>query len=317
MFKYILKRSLQSLLLILIILILSFFIVHIMPGDPVRTMLGDMATTEQVESMRAELGLDKPILEQFLHWSAGVAKFDFGKSIRWNAPTASVIINRIEPTFILAIIATFISSLIGIPLGILASRVHGKIYEKFLSILSLISISLPAFWIAIIMIQLLGVKTRIFPVAGYHTIAQSGVFIALWDLALPSLVLGIMHSGQIGRMTKSTMLEVMQQDYIRTARACGIGEFSIIFYYGLKNALAPIIVVIGYTLANMLAGAVVVEQLFNIPGLGNLAISSILGRDYPVLQGILPVVAVIFTFVNLLTDTLAALLNPKIRFNHE
>lgn len=279
MLKYTLKRLLHSIPLIIAIIIISFFIVHWMPGDPIVTMLGDKAPEEQIIRMRNELNLDKPLFEQFQIWVNEIIHMNFGKSIMWKEPVLEIVKNRIEPTFLLAFIGIIISVLLGIPLGITSAKTHGKFAEKILSILSLLSISLPAFWIAIVMIQIFGVKFQIFPVAGYHAVADSGFLIALKDLMLPGLVLGIMHSGQIGRMTKASMLEIMEYDYLRTARANGISEHKVLNYYAFKNALPSITVVIGFSFAALLAGAVVIEQIFNIPGIGNLTITAILNRD--------------------------------------
>lgn len=317
MLKFILHRIINSIPIIILVMVMSFLIIHIMPGDPIRTMLGDKASEEQIINMRNELNLDKPLIEQFTIWLKQIFKFDFGNSISWKEPIIKIIKDRIEPTFLLAIIGTIISTLVGIPLGIISAKKHGKISEKFLSVLSLISISIPAFWIAIIMIQIFCVNLHIFPVSGYHTIESSNFISSLYELALPGIVLGIMHSGQIARMTKTSMLEVMQQDYLRTARAKGVKEFGVLNSHALKNALSSIVVVIGFSFASLLGGAVVIEQLFNIPGIGNLAISSILSRDYPLIQGILLFIALIFILVNMITDIVCAVINPKVRYENE
>lgn len=317
MLKFVFRRIINSIPIIILVMILSFLIIHIMPGDPVRTMLGDKASEEQIINMRKQLNLDKPLMKQFTIWIKDIIRFDFGESISWKEPTLIIIKERIEPTFLLAIIGTLLSTLIGIPLGILSAKQHGKLTEKCLSVLSLVSISLPAFWIAIIMIQLFGVNIRIFPVSGFHSIKSVGLLASLYELSLPGIILGIMHSGQIGRMTKTSMLEVMQQDYLRTARAKGVKEFYVLNLHGLKNALSSIVVVIGFSFASLLGGAIVIEQIFNIPGVGNLAINSILSRDYPLIQGILLFIALIFILINMLTDIICALINPKVRYDHE
>lgn len=317
MIRYIFKRLLHSIPLIIAITIISFFIVHWMPGDPIRTMLGDKAPEEQVVRMREELNLDKPLYEQFQIWLKELVRMDFGESIMWKESVVQIVKSRIEPTFLLALIGIIISVLLGVPLGIVSARVHGKFMEKILSVLSLLSISLPAFWIAIIMIQIFGVKFQVFPVAGYHTIENFGILIALKDLMLPGLVLGIMHSGQIGRMTKASMLEIMKQDYLKTARASGISEHIVLNYYALKPALTSVVVVIGFSFAALLAGAVVIEQIFNIPGIGNLTITAILNRDYPVIQVVLLFIAIIFIIVNIITDIVCAFINPKVRYENE
>ena len=307
----------HSLPLLLMVIVFSFFVIHIMPGDPVRNLLGDRAPAEQVSRMTQSLGLDQPLIVQFFAWLKNILHCDFGNSISLGEPALSLIIKRIEPTFLLGILGTLISVFIGIPLGILSTRNHGKLVRNLLSIPILISISGPAFWTAIIMIQLLSVKIHLFPVAGYHPIAKYGIVKAFYDLLLPSLILGIVYCGQIARMTKVTLLEILRQDYLRTARAAGMSEQKVIYYYALKNALPSIIVVIGYSFASMLAGAVVIEQIFNIPGLGNLTITSILNRDYPVIQGTLIFISVIFIVINMLTDILCASVNPKIKHDIE
>ncbi len=299
------------------VIVFSFFVIHIMPGDPVRTLLGDRAPAEQVAAMTKNLGLDQPLGIQFTVWLNNLLHCDFGTSISQGKPAFALIVQRVEPTFLLGILGTLISVVMGIPLGILSVRHHGKMAENLLALPALVSISVPAFWTAILMIQLLAVKIHLFPVAGYHTIARYGPVKALYDLLLPALILGIMYCGQITRMTKVATLEIMRQDYLRTARAAGISERKVIYYYALKNALPSIIVVIGYSFASMLAGAVVIEQIFNIPGLGNLIITSILNRDYPVIQGTLIFITVIFIMVNMFTDILCTYVNPKIKHDIE
>ncbi|MBM9519001.1 ABC transporter permease [Desulforhopalus vacuolatus] len=314
---YIVKRVIHSLPLLVMVIIFSFFVIHIMPGDPVRTLLGDRAPAEQVASMTKSLGLDQPLVIQFTVWLKNLLHCDFGTSISLGEPAFSLILQRVEPTFLLGILGTLISVMVGIPLGILSVQHHGKWTENLFTLPALVSISVPAFWTAILMIQLLAVKIHLFPVAGYHVIAKYGLSKALYDLLLPGLILGIMYCGQIARMTKVSTLEIMRQDYLLTARAAGISEGKILYYYALKNSLASIIVVIGYSFASMLAGAVVIEQIFNIPGLGNLTITSILNRDYPVIQGTLIFVTVIFIIINMLTDILCAYVNPKIKHEIE
>jgi len=288
-----------------------------MPGDPVITLLGDRAPAEQVAAMTKNLGLDQPLPVQFLAWLKNLLHCDFGTSISLGEPAFSLILERVEPTLLLGILGTLISIVLGIPLGILSVRHRGKIAEKLLALPALVSISIPAFWTAILMIQLLAVKIHLFPVAGYHTLGRYGLIKTLYDLTLPGLILGIMYCGQIGRMTKVSTLEIMRQDYLQTARAAGISERKVIYYYALKNSLPSIIVVIGYSFASMLAGAVVIEQIFNIPGLGNLIITSILNRDYPVIQGSLIFITIVFIVVNMLTDILCAYVNPKIKHEIE
>ncbi len=312
--RFIGKRILRAIPVLILTLVISFFVIHIMSGDPVLAMLGDKASESQIEEMREKLNLNEPIFTQFVIWVKGVVTLDFGDSITQNKDVLQLIGERLEPTVILAVMGIILSVVIGIPLGILSANTQGRWVQKLLSILALVSISVPAFVLAIVLIQLLAVNLRIFPVASYHSIKSSGLATAIYDLMLPSIILGIMHCGQIARMTKSTMMNVLDQDYMRTARAKGVKEIKVLTIHGLKNALPSILVVIGNTLASLLAGAVVIEQMFNLPGIGNLMINAILARDYPLIQGSLLVVGVIFISMNLLTDLLCGLINPKVRY---
>lgn len=311
--RYILKRIVKSIPVIMIIIAVSFFITRLMPGDPVRTLLGDKASEQQVMRMQTQLNLDKPVMEQFRLWLSGVSKFDFGESIFIQEPIEDIIAKRLEPTFYLAIIAIIISILLGVPLGMKAAKTQGKLFDKSFSVLTLLSISIPGFWLAIISIQFFCVKLGLFPVAGYSSIKDVGLFQAGYYLALPGIVLGVMYSGLIARMTRTTMLEVMEKDYLRTARGKGVKEKHVLNRHAFVNALPPIVMVTGYSFASLLGGAAVIEQLFNIPGIGNLLISAVLNRDYPLIQGSLLVISMIFIIVNLLVDVACVLLNPKER----
>ena len=313
MIKFILKRIYKSIPVILIAIVVSFFITHLMPGDPVRTMLGDKSTEQQVINMRAELSLDKPVVEQFVIWLSGVIRLDFGESIFWKKPIVGIIVKRIEPTFLLAIIAITISVLLGVPLGLKAVKHQGSWFDRIFLVGTLLSISIPGFWLAIIAIQIFCVKINLFPVAGYSNISDSGLGQAIYHLLLPGLVLGVMHSGQIARMTRTTMLEVMQHDYLRTARAKGVKEKNVLNIHAFVNAVSPIILVVGFSFAGLLGGAAVIEQLFNIPGIGNLLINAVLNRDYPLIQGTLLFVSIIFIVINMGVDIICTALNPKDR----
>ncbi len=315
MYKFIAKRVLRSIPVLVIVVVVSFFITHLMPGDPVQTMLGDKANNEQVILMRQELNLDKPVLEQFVIWVSGLARLDLGESIFWKEPIIDIISKRIEPTLILAIIAIIISVIIGVPTGLMAAKHHERLFDKAFSVMTLLSISIPAFWIAIMAIQLFCIRFRLFPVSGYEGIADSGFFSAVYQLLLPGIVLGIMHSGLIARMTRTTMLEVMQQDYLKTARAQGVNEKKVINVHGFANAVSPIILVIGFSFASLLGGAAVIEQLFNIPGTGNMAITAVLKRDYPLIQGSLLFIASIFIVINMVVDIICGLIDPKNRWS--
>lgn len=315
--NYILKRLIKSIPIVLIAVTVSFFITHFMPGDPVRTLLGDKASEHQILIMKEELFLDQPLIKQFGIWLSGLIKLDLGKSIFWKEPILPLIMQRLEPTFLLAVIGILISVLIGVPSGLLAAKYKGKAFDKTFSVATLTSISIPGFWLAIVMIQFLCVKIGIFPVAGYDSFRKVGLINALYHLALPSLVLGIMYSGHIARMTRTTTLEVMNQDYLRTARGKGVAENKVLYIHAFVNAMPSIIMVVGFSFASLLGGAAVIEQLFNIPGLGNLLINGVLNRDYPLIQGCLLFISIIFICVNMLVDIICIIINPKERLEHE
>lgn len=315
MIKFILRRIKHYIPILIFVIIFTFFITHLMPGDPVRTMLGDRASQEQVDAMKGELNLDKPILEQFQIWIKGVLKLDFGESIFWKQPIDKILMERLEPTLILSLIGIILSVSIGVPMGLMSAKYYKKPLDGLFSILSLISISLPAFVLAIIFINLFGVNLRLFPTSGYERIAVGGLGNSIYQLLLPGIVLGIMYSGQITRMTKNTILDVMQEDYLRTARAQGIKESKVINLYAFFNILSPLVVIIGFTFAGLFGGSAVIEQTFNIPGIGNLLITAILNRDYPVIQAGLLLISVIFFLVNMMVDIINILINPKVRFD--
>lgn len=314
MINYVFKRLLKAIPVILIVLIFSFFVMHLMPGNPVRTMLGDKASEQQVIEMEKKLNLDKPLNQQFKIWFSKIIRGDFGESIFWKQSVSSIVAERIEPTFLLALIAILISVFIGIPLGLISAISESKIFNTIFSLVNLVSISIPSFWIALIFIKIFGVDLRIFPVSGYQSIADEGIINAIYCLILPGIILGIMHCGQISRMTRTAMLEILGQEYLNTARAIGVNEKRVVIKHAMINAISPIIMVIGFSFASLLGGAAVIEQIFNIPGIGNLTINAILCRDYTLVQGVLFIIALIFILVNLLVDITCAIINPKVRY---
>lgn len=315
MIQFILKRLKDYLPIFLLVIIFTFLIIHLIPGDPVRTMLGDKATIEQVETMRQELNLDKSLFVQFKIWITGIFKLDFGESFFWKEPILNLLKERIEPTLLLSIIGITLSILIGIPLGIVSAKHYHRFSDKIFSIVTLISISVPAFILAIIFIELFAVQFRIFPTSGYDQISKGGLINTIYQLLLPGIVLGIMYSGQIARMTKNTLLDVMEEDYLRTARSQGIKENKVVNIYAFINAMPSVIVVIGFTFTSLFGGSAVIEQIFNIPGIGSLLITAILNRDYPTIQATLLFIAMMIFTVNMIVDIVNILINPKARFD--
>ena len=313
MAKYICKRILRIIPVLLVVAVISFFVTHLMPGDPVKLLLGDHASKEQILSMRRQLNLDKPLLTQFGIWFVNMLHGDLGESLFGNQPVIQMIKTRMEPTVLLAIYGQLVGMVIGISLGIIAAFNHGKWADKISIAISLAGISAPSFWVAIMLIEIFAVKLGWLPVCGYKTIAEVGLLGTLKYLVLPGTTIAFMQCGQIARMTRSAMLDILNKEYLRTARAKGVPEKIVIMKHALKNAMLPIITVSGFSLAVLLGGTWIVETIFNIPGTGNMAINAIMRRDYPLIQGSLLFVATIYLLVNLLVDILYGVFDSKVR----
>lgn len=315
MIKFIFKRIKSYIPIIILVILFTFFITHLIPGDPVQTMLGDKATNVQIEAMRKELNLDKPLLEQFKIWITRLLRLDFGESMFWKESINDLLKERLEPTLLLTLVGIILSTIIGIPLGIISAKYYNRFSDKIFSILTLISISVPAFILAIVFIDVFSVKLRVFPTSGYDGVSEGGILKSIYQLLLPGIVLGIMYSGQIARMTKNTILDVMEEDYLRTARSQGIKENRVINVYALVNTMSSIIVVIGFTFTSLFGGSAVIEQIFNIPGIGSLLMTAILNRDYPMIQATLLLISMTIFFVNMFVDIINIMINPKARFD--
>jgi peptide/nickel transport system permease protein len=312
--NYIIRRVLLLIPVLCIIAIVTFFITHVLPGDPVRLMLGDFATKDQIQELERKFGFDKPVYVQFLFWLKNVLRGDFGESLFLRMPVTKAILSRVEPTFLLAITGITIGTLIGIPLGVLAAIRHRTWVDQFAIAGSLIGITIPNFFLALILILVFGVQLRLLPVAGYRPISDVGIGVLRY-LILPGISIGFMQSGSIARMTRSAMLDVLRQDYVRTARAKGLSEKLVISRHALKNSLIPVVTVLGFNLAMLLGGTWIAETVFTIPGTGALAITSIMRRDFPVIQGSIIFVAVVYMLVNLIVDISYAYLNPRIKYH--
>lgn len=313
MTKYIIKRIIMIIPIVAVVMVVSFFITHIMPGDPIRMMMGDFAVEEQIVEMKQKLGYDKPLIVQFSIWLSEVTRGNLGKSLFLHIPVLEAILSRVEPTFLLAILGESIGLLIGIPLGIIAAVNHKTIVDKLAIGISLAGVSIPSFWLSLMFILIFSVKLKWFPVQGYVPISECGIG-ALKYLVLPGVTLGLMQAGIIARMTRSAMLDVLKKEYIQTARIKGVRESCIIIVHALKNAMIPVVTVIGFSIAVLLGGTWVIETVFNIPGIGSLTISSIMKRDYPVIQGTMLFTALIYVVVNILIDISYGLLDPKIKY---
>ena len=313
MFKYIIRRLILLIPVLLVVAIVAFLTTHIMPGDPVIMVLGDFAPQEKIDAMRLQLGLDQPLYMQFWIWVRHIFRGDLGQSLFLHMPVTRAIIGRMEPTLLLAVIGQCLGILIGVPLGILAAVKHRTWIDQGSIGISLIGISIPSFWLALLLIMLFSVKLHILPSSGYGSIAEAGLG-AIKYLILPGVTLGFMQSAIIARMTRSSMLDILNQDYIRTARAKGLAENVVVWQHALRNALIPVVTVIGFSMAVLLGGTWIVETLFNIPGTGALAITAIMRRDYPIIQGSMIFTAGVYVLVNLLVDISYAVINPRIQY---
>ena len=315
MLKYTIKRLISAIPTILVVSVLIFVLVRFIPGSPAQVMLPDDATPEEVAALEAQMGLDQPVPVQFVKWIGNAIRGDLGESLYYNTPVVDLLVDRLGPTLLLVTYAMTIAILIGVSLGVIAAVNRGHILDKVAMILSIVGISMPGFWIALNLVINFSVQMDgAFPSVGYATIDEYGIGVTLWYLTLPAVAMGLQRSASIARVTRSSMLDVLGEDYIRTARAKGLRERAIIGLHALKNAANPILTQIGISVAHLMGGTVVMEKLFNIPGLGRLAFDSVTRRDYPTIQGHILFVAVIYVFVNLAVDLLYKVFDPRIKY---
>ena len=312
--NYVTRRILQLIPVLLGISILIFAVMKMIPGDVISGILGIEATPELRAQLEAKYGLDRPYVVQYLDWMGGVLRGDFGESIRTSAPILPEIISRLRVTGELTILAAIISWIIAIPLGILAAVKRNSWVDRFVRVFSLLGVSVPGFALSILLILVLSLCFNYFSPLGYVSFFEDPLK-NLEIMILPALVLGVTISGSVMRMTRSSVLEVLRQDFIKTVRAKGASERVAIFKHALRNALIPIITLIGMQIGSLLGGAVIVEQIFSLPGLGQLTLTGINQRDYPVVQGCVLVIAFIYVMVNLITDILYAYIDPRISYD--
>ncbi len=313
MVSYILRRILATLPVMAIVALFVFSLLYIAPGDPAAVIAGDQASPADVERIRQSLGLDRPFLVQFGSWVWLILHGDLGTSIFTNLPVTSLIAQRIEPTLSLMAITLVLTIFIAVPLGVVAAWKAGSWVDRAIMAFAVSAFSLPVFVVGYVLAYVFALELEWFPVQGYTPLAE-GFWPWLENLILPAVALGCVYIALIARITRASMLEVLQQDYIRTARAKGMGQRNILFIHALKNAAVPIITVIGIGVALLIGGAVVTESVFAIPGLGRLTIDAILRRDYPVIQGIVLLFSFLYVLVNLVVDLTYTLVDPRIRY---
>ena len=313
MFTYVVRRVLATIPVMVVVALFVFSLLFIAPGDPAAVIAGDQATPADVERIRQNLGLDRPFLVQFSEWAWRLLHADLGRSIFTNLPVTTMIAQRIEPTMSLMLITLLLSIVVAVPIGVLAAWKVGTWFDRAIMGFAVFGFSVPVFVVGYLLAYFFALQLEWLPVQGYTPIAR-GFWPWLENLILPSIALGCVYIALIARITRATMLEVLQQDYIRTARAKGLAQSPILFLHALKNASVPIVTVIGIGIALLIGGAVVTESVFAIPGLGRLTVDAILRRDYPVIQGVVLLFSFVYVLVNLVIDLLYTLLDPRIRY---
>jgi peptide/nickel transport system permease protein len=311
---YLVRRLFAVLPVLAVVVTVVFLLIHLIPGDPVSVMLGPDATTTQIEATRQSLGLNRPIWEQLLGFYGRVLTGDLGQSYFLDRPVSRALWERAEPTLMLMLCALVVAVAIGVPSGTIAAAHRGSWWDRGLMMVSLLGVCIPGFWLSLNFIYFFAVRLGWLPAAGYVSVFTDPVG-AMRYMVLPAFSLGFNQSALIARISRSCMLEVLQQDYIRTARAKGLSHRVVTWVHAFRNALVPVVTVIGITTAVLIGGAVVTEIVFNIPGLGRLIISAILRRDYPVVQGVVLVTATAYVLINLGVDLLYALIDPRIRYD--
>ena len=313
MFAYILRRLLATIPVMGVVAVFVFFLLRFAPGDPAAIIAGDDATVAQIAAIRAKLGLDRPVLEQFGLWVLGMLQGDFGTSIFSNLPVTRLIAQRVEPTLALALSTLAVAVALAIPLGVLAAAKARRLTDRAVMLFAVMGFAMPVFLIGYVLIYIFAVRLNWLPVQGYRPLAEGA---GPWarHLVLPSLALGITYMALIARITRASMLEVLSQDYIRTANSKGLATSRVLLLHALKNAAVPIVTVIGIGVALLISGVVITETVFNIPGLGRLTVDAVLKRDYPIVQGLIIVFAGVKVLVNLLIDISYAFLDPRIRY---
>jgi ABC-type dipeptide/oligopeptide/nickel transport system permease component len=332
LFSYIIKRLLWSVPTLLGVSLLVFFMVHLSPGDPAMTLLGDHATKESIEKVREEMGLNKPLYEQYFIFISKAATGDFGNSIKTKQSVLAEFKDRFPATVELATVAMILAIILGIGAGIISAIKRYSLFDYSAMFVALAGVSMPVFWLGLVLIYFFSVKLGWLPVSGrlgyeFYVENVTGFYLidtllandveAFWDalkhLIMPAIALGTIPMAIIARMTRASMIEVMKEDYIRTAKAKGCSSFSVIMIHALRNAMMPVITVIGLMLGTLFAGAILTETTFSWPGIGKWIVNAVYQRDFPIIQSATLIIATMFIVVNLIVDLLYALINPKIR----
>lgn len=313
MLSYFLRRVLAAIPVMLVVALFVFLLLRLSPGDPAAIIAGDMASPEQLAAIRESLGLNQPLYRQFFVWIWQLLQGDFSISLMAHTSVLSMIAQRVEPTLSLALVAIMFTIVISVPLGVLAAWKHGSWIDNLVMSTSVLGFSIPVFVIGYVLITVFALELKWLPVQGFRSITE-GIGPFAQRIVLPALTLSSVYVALVARMTRASMLEVLGEDYIRTARAKGLAEGHVLFRHALRNAMIPILTVIGTGFALMISGVVVTESVFNIPGLGRLIVDAVLARDYPVIQGMILLTSGVYVVINLLIDLSYAISDPRIRY---
>jgi peptide/nickel transport system permease protein len=310
---YVARRIFATIPVMGVVAVIVFLMLRLSPGDPAAIIAGDHATSEEIAEIREHLGLDRPLLEQFLRWLGQLASGDFGVSIYLDQPVLGLILERVEPTLALAISTMIFAIALAVPLGVIAAWRSGSWVDQTIMALSVLAFSVPVFLIGYGLVMGFSLALELLPVQGFVSITEDPIAF-FQHILLPTVALGLVYTALLARITRATMLETLNEDYIRTARAKGLAEPRVLILHALKNASVPIVTTIGTGLALLIGGVVVTESVFAVPGIGRLTIDAVLQRDYPVIQGVILVIAGVYVLVNLAIDLTYSLLDPRIRY---
>jgi peptide/nickel transport system permease protein len=312
-FSYVVRRLIATVPVMAVVAVVVFSLLYFAPGDPAAIIAGDLATAQDIARIHHQLGLDEPFLLRFGHWAWGVLRGDLGISIFTNLPVWRLIQQRLEPTAALTVTTLIVSVSIAIPIGVLAAARAGTWIDRVVMGFAVLGFSVPSFVLAYVLILVFSVELDWLPVQGYSSIT-AGFWPFLQHLILPSTALGLIYAALIARITRASMLEVLSQDYIRTAHAKGLSSQNVLIGHALKNAAVPIATIIGIGIALLIGGVIVTETVFAIPGIGRLTVDAILRRDYPIIQGVILLFSAAYVVVNLLVDLSYTVLDPRVRF---
>ena len=314
MLGYIFKRIFMTIPVMVVVALFVFLLLRLSPGDPAAVIAGDYATAEDVQKIREKLGLSEPIFVQFVTWLGSLIQGDLGTSIFSNKPVTELIAQRLEPTLMLALTTIIFSILVAVPLGTIAAFRAGSWMDRLVMLFSVGGFSIPVFVLGYILIYYFSITWRILPVQGYRSPFEDGMLPFIQHIILPTLTLSVIYIALLARMTRASVMEVLEEDYIRTARAKGLSEVKILMRHALGNAAVPIVTVIGIGIALLIGGVVVTESVYNIPGLGRLVLDAVLARDYPIIQGLILFFSLIYVLLNLIIDLTYTLFDPRIKY---